>query len=236
VIPLMSPGQIETHGHLLEAAQVIEILDSGKSKTDGVLRKLRVKHPDAMLMLKTPLNETCGKRVEALTDAGADIIHVFADRNGNVNGESKTGFVKDIVREVHNHLVDKGIRDSITIVASGGIAMAEHVAKAIICGADAVGVDIPLLLALECRVCLRCEEGLSCPVEIENAHPKWAKTRIMNLMAAWRNQLLEVLGAMGLREVRRLRGEVGRAMFFEDLEAQTFGKIFGLRNQEIGKL
>ncbi len=236
VIPLMSPGQIETHGHLLETAQVIEILDSGKSKTDGVLRKLRGKHPDAMLMLKTPLNETCGKRVEALTDAGADIIHVFADRNGNVNGESKTGFVKDIVREVHNHLVDKGIRDSITIVASGGIAMAEHVAKAIICGADAVGVDIPLLLALECRVCLRCEEGLSCPVEIENAHPKWAKTRIMNLMAAWRNQLLEVLGAMGLREVRRLRGEVGRAMFFEDLEAQTFGKIFGLRNQEIGKL
>jgi glutamate synthase domain-containing protein 2 len=110
------------------------------------------------------------------------------------------------------------------------------VAKAIICGADAVVVDIPLLLALECRICLRCEQGLPCPVEIENVHPKWGKTRIINLMAAWRNQLLEVLGAMGLREVRRLRGEVGRAMFFEDLEAQTFGKLFGLRNQEIGKL
>jgi hypothetical protein len=66
-------------------------------------------------------------------------------------------------------------------------------------------------------------------VEIENAHPQWGKTRIVNLVGAWRNQILEVLGAMGLREVRRLRGEVGRAMFFEDLEAQTFGELFGKR-------
>jgi glutamate synthase domain-containing protein 2 len=144
----------------------------------------------------------------------------------------QTWFVKDAVRKVHNHLVDRGMRDSITIVSSGGIAMAEHVAKAIICGADAVAVDIPLLLALECRMCLRCEKGLSCPVEIENVHPQWGKTRIMNLIGAWRNQILEVLGAMGLREIRRLRGEVGRAMFFEDLEAQTFGKLFGKRVAE----
>jgi hypothetical protein len=48
----------------------------------------------------------------------------------------------------------------------------------------------------------------------------------MNLAAAWRNQLLEVLGAMGIREARRLRGEFGRAMFREDLERDTFQKIF----------
>jgi hypothetical protein len=41
-------------------------------------------------------------------------------------------------------------------------------------------------------------------------------------MAAWHSQLLEVLGAMGIREVRRLRGEMGRAMFFEDLEKEIF--------------
>jgi hypothetical protein len=31
-----------------------------------------------------------------------------------------------------------------------------------------------------------------------------------------------MLGAMGIREVRRLRGEVGRAMFMEDLERDAF--------------
>ena len=31
---------------------------------------------------------------------------------------------------------------------------------------------------------------------------------------------------MGLREVRRLRGEVGRAIFFEDIEKEIFDKVF----------
>jgi len=31
--------------------------------------------------------------------------------------------------------------------------------------------------------------------------------RIINLMGAWHSQLLEVMGAMGIREARRLRGE-----------------------------
>ena len=35
------------------------------------------------------------------------------------------------------------------------------------------------------------------------------------------------MGAMGIRDVRRVRGEAGRAMFFEDLERDTFGAIFG---------
>jgi hypothetical protein len=52
-----------------------------------------------------------------------------------------------------------------------------------------------------------------------------------NLIAAWHGQLIEVMGAMGMREIRRLRGEVGRAMFFEDLEEQTFGSLFASGKQ-----
>jgi hypothetical protein len=48
-------------------------------------------------------------------------------------------------------------------------------------------------------------------------------------MGAWHQQLIEMLGAMGLREARRLRGEVGRCMFFEDLEKASFGRLFGPR-------
>jgi hypothetical protein len=48
--------------------------------------------------------------------------------------------------------------------------------------------------------------------------------RITNLAASWRDQLLEILGAMGLREVRRLRGELGRCMFQRDLEREVFGE------------
>jgi hypothetical protein len=47
----------------------------------------------------------------------------------------------------------------------------------------------------------------------------------VNLVGAWHNQLLEMMGAMGIRDARRLRGEAGRAMFFEELERDTFSQM-----------
>ncbi len=64
---------------------------------------------------------------------------------------------------------------------------------------------------------------------MEEIDAEYAVQRIVNLIGAWHQQLIEVLGAMGIREVRRLRGETGRCMFFEDLERDTFGRLFGQR-------
>ncbi|PQP33806.1 hypothetical protein C6A37_11040, partial [Desulfobacteraceae bacterium SEEP-SAG9] len=99
----------------------------------------------------------------------------------------------------------------------------------IICGADGVTVDHSLLIALECRLCGRCIDGKSCPVKLGEIDAEWGSHRIINLIGAWRNQLLEVMGAMGIREARRLRGEVGRSLWFEDLERENFGPLFGER-------
>jgi ferredoxin len=152
---------------------------------------------------------------------GAEALHFVANDHGLEETENPF-FIKDRVREIHLHLVERGVRDQVTLIAGGGIAMAEHVAKQIICGADALTIDIPLLVAMECRVCRRCKEGIACPVELGSVDPVWGAARIRNLMSAWHSQLLETLGAMGIREVRRLRGETGRAMFFEDLEKEIF--------------
>ncbi len=137
--------------------------------------------------------------------------------------------VRDVLRDVHGALVRHGTRDAVTLVASGGIALAEHVAKAIICGADLVAIDIPLLLAMECRLCGECARDEVCPIALEEMDEDFGVRRIVNLMGTWHQQLIEVLGAMGIREVRRLRGETGRSMFFEDLERETFGRLFGKR-------
>jgi hypothetical protein len=48
---------------------------------------------------------------------------------------------------------------------------------------------------------------------------------MVNLVGAWHSQLIEVLGAMGIREVRRLRGEMGRAIFMEEIEKEAFGDL-----------
>jgi glutamate synthase domain-containing protein 2 len=118
------------------------------------------------------------------------------------------------------------VRDQITVIAGGGIAAAEHVPKTVICGADVVALEKAMLVALECRDCVTCSVT-SCPVYLSGASADWVQARVTNLIGAWRDQLLEVLGAMGLREVRRLRGELGRAIFYEDVEREAFSDIDG---------
>ncbi|MEW5735974.1 MAG: glutamate synthase-related protein [Thermodesulfobacteriota bacterium] len=228
LVPVVGVSDLGAAGRLIAATRMTALACGKDLKAaEMAVAEFKAQHPDKVLMVKIPLNEKAQAAALALSLAGADVLSLCADRNGNGLGKKSATFVKDLVREVHLALVARGDRDSVTILSSGGVAMAEHVAKAVICGADAVVVDVALLLAMECTLCLRCEKGLDCPVDIGGVSPEWGAKRIMNLMGAWRNQILEVLGAMGLREVKRLRGEVGRAMFFNNLEAETFGRLFG---------
>jgi glutamate synthase domain-containing protein 2 len=88
-------------------------------------------------------------------------------------------------------------------------------------------LDTPLLIALQGRFVGECRSATNCRIEMPNVDRRWAVQRLVNLMGSWRDQMLEILGAMGLREVRRLRGELGRAMFQDDLEQEAFGEIEG---------
>ena len=214
---------------IIKNGKIIELLY--QDDCEKFLDYVKEINPETIVSLKVPLNNKATTIVENLVLRGVEIIHLYADPHGNAINDSNPRFIKDLIRDVHLHLVERSLRDEVTLLASGGIAMAEHVAKVIICGADGVVIDLPLLIALECRLCKRCQKGLSCPVEVGDIEPEWAVQRIMNLVGAWRSQLLEVLGAMGLREVRRLRGEVGRAMFFQDLEKEIFSPIFGERRE-----
>ncbi len=185
---------------------------------------LKEKYPDLVTIIRMELSPDASENVYRLTTEGAEAVHLLADEYGREKADQPL-FIRDRLKEIHLYLVEKGVRDQITLVAGGGIAMAEHVAKQIICGADLLSVDIPLLVSMECRVCRRCKEGISCPVGLEGVDPIWGSGRIRNLISGWHNQLLEILGAMGIREVRRLRGEMGRAMFFEDLEKNIFATL-----------
>lgn len=213
----------------IKKGRIIELLH--EENCEKIIASIKKINPDAIVSLKLPLNDKATTVVEDLTLKGVEIIHLYADVNGNSINGANPRFIKDLVREVHLNLVEKSLRDEVTLLVSGGIAMAEHIAKVIICGADEVAIDLPLLIALECRLCRKCQKELPCPVKVGEIEPEWGKQRIMNLVGAWRSQLIEVLGAMGLREVRRLRGEVGRAMFFQDLERESFAPLFGERRE-----
>jgi hypothetical protein len=221
LIPTLSPGQVR-YNTLSQRVRLVEM--EWRDGWKNTVKSIKASQPDALISIRLPIVQEVEKKVLALVESGLSIIHLEASNRGRYV-DNETLYLKDGIRSVHLKLMERGIRDEITLIASGGIAMAEHVAKSIICGADAVFVDFPILIALECRMCSRCLKGLSCPVEIEQAPSSWVASRTVNLLGAWHNQLLEVMGAMGMRDARRLRGETGRAMFFEELDSTTFSTM-----------
>jgi len=151
--------------------------------------------------------------------AGAHIIHL----DGSYGG---TGAAPDIAKKniampieyaipkVHRFLVEEGVRDKMTLIASGGLRTAQDVAKAIALGADGAVIGTADLVALECLRCHNCESGRGCPRGIATTDPElrlmldedWGTQRIINMFACWQDQFAEILVKLGMDSITELVG------------------------------
>lgn len=163
--------------------------------------------------------------------AGAHIIHL----DGSYGG---TGAAPDIAKKniampieyaipkVHKFLAAEGVRDDITLIASGGIRTAHDALKAIALGADGVVIGTAEMVALGCVRCACCESGRGCPRGIASTDPElmelmsldWATQRLINLQNAWHEQMISVLRTLGMRSIRDLRGRTDVLCYLEDQE------------------
>lgn len=183
--------------------------------------QLKATYPAAVLIVRIDYTHDLLK----LYQEGVRVFHLVANYHGlNMKGE----FAFELIRRAHLQMVNAKIRDEITLIGSGGIAAAEHLPKAIIAGLDVVALDTPLLAALQARFIGECTSYETSRFELPpQFSAAWGVQRLKNMSNAWRDQLLEILGAMGLREVRRLRGEMGRMMSQKELENEAFKGIKG---------
>lgn len=213
---------------LLSQTRLVEVADDGAAIKR--IKELKAIEPGIVVSVRVKLDGRGVERVlELAENENVEAIHFVADMNGDEIGVERPSFVKEMIREIHTTLINRGTRDEITLIAGGGIALPEHMAKAMLCGADLTSTYLPLLIGLECHLCKVCKPGRPCPAKLETIDPDYSVGRMTNLVAAWHSQFIEVMGAMGMREARRLRGDAGRALFFEELEEQSFGRLFGLR-------
>jgi len=220
LIVRLKPQEVESHARLLEGATLVEFEPEGDPLP--AIRRAREINPHLLTLVRVPVRPGAEAEVLRLSASGAETLHLSADVHGR--GEEGTTLI-ECLRKTHLGLIDAGVRDRVTLLASGGVSCAEHVPKTIILGADAVVVDVPLYLAMECTLCGRCREEAPCPRGLGEIDRRWGATRVINLMLCWRDQLLEVLGAMGIRDVRRLRGETGRALFADRLREDFVRRI-----------
>ena len=169
--------------------------------------------------------------------SGADIIAIDGFRGGT--GAAPTRIrdhvgipIEMALASVDKRLRDEGIRNNVSIVVGGSIRSSADVVKAIALGADACYIATAALLALGCHLCRTCQTG-KCnwgiatqrPELVKRLNPEIGSERLVNLMNAWRHEIKELMGGMGINSIEALRGNrlMLRGIGLTDKELEILG-------------
>jgi len=150
--------------------------------------------------------------------SGADIIAIDGFRGGTGAAPAR---IRDNVgipielalASVDRRLREEGIRNEVSLIAGGSIRNSADVIKAIALGADAVYIATGALIALGCHLCRTCQLG-KCNWGIATQRPELVKRldpivgseHLVNLITAWRHEMLEMMGGMGINSIEALKG------------------------------
>ena len=169
--------------------------------------------------------------------AGADVIVLDGFRGGTGAAPAR---IRDNVgipielalAAVDQRLRDEGIRSKVSLVAAGSIRSSADVIRAVALGADAVYSATAALIALGCHQCQDCASG-KCnwgiatqrPELVKRLNPEIGAERVVNLMHAWKHEIEEMMGGMGINAIDSLRGNrlMLRAVGLNDKELEILG-------------
>ena len=169
--------------------------------------------------------------------SGADIIAIDGFRGGT--GAAPTRIRDNVgipiemaLAQIDARLRDEGIRDEVSILVGGSIRSSADVVKAIALGADACYIGTAALLALGCHLCRTCHTG-KCnwgiatqrPDLVKRLNPDLAYKRLVNLVSAWKHEIEEIMGGMGINSLEALRGNrlMLRGIGLTDTELRLLG-------------
>ena len=150
--------------------------------------------------------------------SGADIIAIDGFRGGTGAAPTRirdnVGIAVELaLASVDRRLREENIRDDVSIVVGGSIRSSADIVKAVALGADCVYIGTSALLALGCHLCRSCHAGkcnwgiaTQIPELVKRLNPEVGFKRLVNLMDAWRHEIEEMMGGMGINSIESLRG------------------------------
>ncbi|MBR0238878.1 MAG: alpha-hydroxy-acid oxidizing protein [Thermoguttaceae bacterium] len=169
--------------------------------------------------------------------AGADAIVIDGFRGGTGAAPTRVrdnvGIPVELALAViDQRLRDEGIRQQVSLIATGSIRCSTDVVKAIALGADAVYIASAALISLGCHMCRNCYTG-KCNWGIatqredltRRLNPEHSYHRAVNLINAWTHEITEIMGGMGINAVDSLRSnrKALRGIGLNDSELRVLG-------------
>lgn len=150
--------------------------------------------------------------------SGADIIAIDGFRGGT--GAAPTRIRDNVgipielaLASVDQRLREEHIRSNVSLVVGGSIRSSSDIVKAIALGADAVYIATAALLSLGCHLCRSCQQGrcnwgiaTQRPDLVKRLNPDIGYQRLVNLVTAWKHEIMEMMGGMGINSIEALKG------------------------------
>ncbi len=186
-------------------------------------------NPSAMVSVKLVSEPGVGTIATGVAKAYADMITISGYDGGT--GASPITSVKYAgspwelgLAEVHQSLVENGLRHKIRLQVDGGLKTGQDVLKAALLGAESFGFGTVPMIALGCkylRICHlnNCATGVATQnTQLRNEHYHGLPERVMTYFEFVAREIREGMAALGVTQFEDL---VGRSEWLTTLEGQT---------------
>ena len=194
-------------------------------------------HYEKPIIVKIAAVHNVAAIASGIARSGADIIAIDGFRGGT--GAAPTRIRDNVgipielaLAAVDQRLREEGIRGNVSIVVGGSIRSSADIVKAVALGADAVYIATAALLALGCHLCRSCQQGrcnwgiaTQRPELVRRLNPDIGSQRLVNLVTAWKREIEEMMGGMGINSIEALRGNrlMLRGIGMTDKELEILG-------------
>ncbi len=181
-----------------------------------LIYELRAVNPSARIGVKLVSGVHVGTIAVGVAKAGADVIQISGGDGGTgaapLSSMKHAGLPWELgLAEVHQTLVEHGLRERVTLRVDGGLATGFDLVVAAALGAEEFGFGKLLLVAQGCIMARICEKN-RCPRGIATHDPKFkakyqgSPAAIVAVLERLADEVREQLATLGVQSLRELLG------------------------------
>lgn len=182
-----------------------------------LIHDLKQLHPKSKVSVKLVAGVNIGTVAVGVAKAGADCIQVSGGEGGtgaaSLSSMKHAGLPWEIgLLEVHQSLVENGLRDHIILRTDGGISSGKDIVIASILGAEEFDFGKLLLIAEGCVMARICEKN-TCPTGIATHDPKFkakykgSKDHVVDTLKYLAEDVRRELSKIGAKSLHEVMGQ-----------------------------